>query len=83
MILVLFTATLYPSFAGNPVIKFGKVTKEDLLLKECEFSPGADAMILGETAKLKFGYSDDKGWQYKITITRRIKIFNTQGKKHD
>ncbi len=57
--------------------KFGKVSKEELELKECSFDSSANSMILSQTGNLWFYYNDVKeGWQFKVEITKRIKVFN-------
>jgi len=56
--------------------KFGKVTDQELNLASCDFFPAAKSMILGEFGDLKFRYDDDKGWQYKLQVTKRVKIFD-------
>ncbi|RED92822.1 DUF3858 domain-containing protein [Marinoscillum furvescens] len=62
--------------AQKDSFKFGKVSKEELQMTECPFYPEANAMILGEKAFLRFEYSDQTGWGYQLTVTRRIKVFN-------
>ncbi|MEM9337961.1 MAG: DUF3857 domain-containing protein [Bacteroidota bacterium] len=79
---LLVTGITCYSFSQRADLKFGKVSKDELTLKECDFYPDADAMVLGDKGVLKFMYHSDKGWQYGIEITRRIKIFNVQGKEH-
>lgn len=69
-------------FEAQAQYKFNKVTKEDLTLESCDFYEGADAMVLGEHAKLTFRYTNDVGWQYVIDIERKIKIFTTAGKDY-
>ena len=57
--------------------RFGKVSKEELELKECSFDSDANSMILSQTGYLRFIYNDSKSrWQYRIDITKRIKVFN-------
>lgn len=57
--------------------KFGKVSEEELLLKECSFEPDANSMVLSNTGYLRFQYNDSKGgFQYRLEISKRIKVFN-------
>lgn len=81
--LFLLTSILLPSILLSQDInpKYGKVSKEELLLTECPFYPEANAMILSEVGKLNFRYNDPKKqWQYVMEVTRRIKVFNITGK---
>ncbi|VXD19825.1 conserved hypothetical protein [Marinoscillum sp. 108] len=60
-------------------MKFGKLDMQELTLKECSFYPEAKAMVIAEYGDLRFNYLNDN-WTTKFTITRRIKIFTTEGK---
>lgn len=68
------------SSAQQLEVKYGKVTNEELEMKECSFYPEAESMILAESGDLGFVYNNTKGWQYVITVIKRIKIFNYQDK---
>lgn len=74
LIHLLFFLSVSSIYAQKRPIKYGKVTEEELTLKECSFFPEANAMILAEMGVLHFTYND--GWKYEATITRRIKVFN-------
>lgn len=63
------------AFSQKLPFKIGKVTEEELLLDSCEFYPEANSMVLAEYGDLKFGYHDDKGWQYHMEVGVRKKIF--------
>ncbi|HEV7332187.1 MAG TPA: DUF3857 domain-containing protein [Flavisolibacter sp.] len=54
---------------------FGQVSKEDLLLKTCEFDDKAEAMVLLDDGVLQFVYGS--GMELKRRI--RIKILNSKG----
>ncbi|MFY0605591.1 MAG: DUF3858 domain-containing protein [Cyclobacteriaceae bacterium] len=56
-------------------MKYGKVSKEELLMDSCSFFPEATSMILGEVGALRFNYNSDNGWNYLLDITIRKKIF--------
>ncbi len=68
------------SFAQNntpvPTPAFGKVDIADLQLKQCDFEPDANAMVLFDKANVYFDF------QYNVVMERhkRIKIFNDKGK---
>ena len=54
-IIVLFCLCIYSTaLAQKRPIKFGKISKEELKLSECEFYPDANAMILAEYADIYF-----------------------------
>ncbi|MEP2773135.1 MAG: DUF3857 domain-containing protein [Fulvivirga sp.] len=57
--------------------KFGKVSNEEMNLKECSFYPEANSMVLAEYGDLRFNYVDNKGWQYIMEVAVRKKIFKT------
>ncbi|MDW3190855.1 MAG: DUF3857 domain-containing protein [Cytophagales bacterium] len=76
---VLIIFFIHSAHAQKPV-KYGKVTKEDLLLEKCSIDPDANAMILGKSGILRFRYNNDKGWQYSLEVVVRKKIFNEEGK---
>jgi hypothetical protein len=77
--------TLFVSFnihAQAPKIKFGKVSKDELLMKYYEADTSADAVILADIGSLKFTYnnsSQNKGFVYLFERHLRIKIFNKNG----
>lgn len=77
-LLIIFIAL--STTAQDLEVKFGKVTKEELEMKQCSFYPEAESMILAESGDLHFIFNENKGWQYSITIIKRIKIFNFQDK---
>jgi len=57
--------------------KFGKVSDQEMEMKECSFYPEAKSMVLSEYGDLKFNYIDEKGWQYIMEVAVRKKIFET------
>lgn len=66
----------FQAFSQKTPIKYGKVSEEELTMTDCEFSPGATAMILGEFGVISFKYDDNKGFQYQFEYSIRIKIFD-------
>jgi hypothetical protein len=72
----------YLNFLNGQVTipEFGKVSVEELSMKECPFEKGANAMNLVREAKIGFGYNDISGvFSIKTETTFRIKIFNKLG----
>lgn len=60
--------------------EFGKVSMEELSMKECPFEKGANAMNLVREAKIGFNYNDFSGvFSIKTETIVRIKIFNKLG----
>lgn len=77
---ILFLAISTVTIAQKP-IKFGKVSKEELALKECAFYPEANSMTLATIGDLRFSYNDQKNsFQFKLHIIERVKVFNTLDK---
>ncbi len=77
-----FAALLFCSFFASAqknkdpnVPAFGQVTKEDLLLKTCEFDDKAEAMVLLDDGILQYVFNS--GMELKRRI--RIKILNNKG----
>lgn len=58
---------------------FGKVDKEDLLLKECDFDRNAEAMVLFDVGEL-FCNLGSNGVSYEFVRRVRIKVLKDQGK---
>lgn len=66
--------------AQDKLPEFGKVDIEDLQMKECSFSKGADAMYLIRTENVVFDIDTYSGTTKVITEYRvRIKIFTEPG----
>ncbi len=78
LLAVVSTSVSYSQTKFKP----GKVTVEDLTMKECSYYPEADAMVLGQTGTLTFFYTEETHWFYEIDIVKRIKILKTDGKDH-
>jgi hypothetical protein len=84
MRLILFVAILLPAVAlcqskkSYPV--FGKVDKADLQQTSCDFDKDAEAMVIFESAKLFFDFTNN-GLYKELQHTVRIKILNDNGLK--
>lgn len=59
--------------------KFGKISKEELLMNVYEKDSSAEAVILFDIGKTYFNYNQDKGFQMKFERHIRIKILNEEG----
>ncbi|MCP4124745.1 MAG: DUF3857 domain-containing protein [Bacteroidetes bacterium] len=66
-------------FAQKPTVKYGNVSKADLLLEKCSFEEDAEAMVLARSGELEFVYDNNKGWQYTMDVVVRMKIFSKEG----
>ncbi|WKV11298.1 hypothetical protein [Marivirga harenae] len=73
VLLVLFPVTI---LSQKYPFKIGKVDKADMAIDSCSFYPDAKAMIIAEYGDLKFQYDQDAGWQYRIEVGVRKKIFD-------
>ncbi|MTI31631.1 DUF3857 domain-containing protein [Xanthovirga aplysinae] len=71
LILLFFFST---SYGQKAPVKWGKVSEEDLQLKECEFEKDANAVILNDYGTVEFDRNN-------VIINRhvRIKILNQEG----
>lgn len=70
------------SSAQKDPIKWGKVEKEDLLMKVYPLDSSASAVVLADYGVAYFTFSDDKGFQLNMDRHIRIKIINTNGLEH-
>jgi transglutaminase-like putative cysteine protease len=59
-----------------PKVKFGKVSEDELSMKQYEKDTSADAVVLFDKGELRFIYENNKGFQYIFDKHIRIKIFN-------
>ena len=66
---LLFALTTFLSFGQTKDFKFGKVSEQEINLKEVSFEKDADAVILSEEGKIDLTPSN-----YYLTVKRRIKI---------
>ncbi len=62
--------------AQKPPLKYGKVSKDELNMERCDFHPEAYSMILYNYGNLSFKYNNEKGWQYRMQVIVRKKVFN-------
>lgn len=53
---------------------FGKIDKQDLEMKDCDFDPGAEALVLLDIGEIEFSYFEGSGWISRATYRMRIKI---------
>lgn len=75
-LLWLSTVSAFAQTAKMPIAQpFGKIDKEDLQMKSCDFEKDANAMILFSTANVYFDT-----YNQVVEVHKRIKIFNENGK---
>ena len=81
LIVLLTCLQLTMAFAQDSIPEFGKITMEEMQMKECAFDKGADAMNLlnYESAEINTDFNANY-----VTIERRvrIKILRQTGVKH-
>ena len=73
---IFFTLLMFlgSSTAQDNIPSFGKIDKATLEMKDCDFDPGAEAVILHDVGDIKFSYIDNLGWQAESVYRVRIKI---------
>lgn len=59
--------------------RFGKISKEEMNMKVCEFDTSANAAVIFKYGDAFFQWSDTEGFQYVLDVHIRIKIFNKEG----
>lgn len=64
------------SNAQDKLPSFGKIDKTDLEMKDCDFDPGAEALILIDVGEIEFSYFEGSGWISRANYRMRVKILN-------
>lgn len=77
LLIVLALLTVQGLYAQN--VKFGKVSKQELIESTYEKDTTANAVVLYKSQKIKFMYNDDGGFTQRNEIHERIKIYNKEG----
>lgn len=78
----LFFALLLSSLflhSQDKLPSFGKVDKADLEIKDCDFDPGAAALVLFDVGELEIKYAGYSGWQSEAFYRIRIKVLKSSG----
>ncbi len=65
--------------AQKSILRFGKISMEEMKMTSYEKDTNASAVILGEEGYSTYLLTDDKGWQLQTKIQRRIKILKQRG----
>ena len=60
--------------AQDKLPSFGKIDKADLLMKDCSFDPGAEAVQLIDQGEIRISYISGLGWQSECSYRVRIKV---------
>ncbi len=60
-------------------VKFGKVSKEELLETKYEKDTTASALVLYRNLSLNYNYSQNTGFDVVTNVRERIKIYNKEG----
>ncbi|MEP7255370.1 MAG: DUF3857 domain-containing protein [Ferruginibacter sp.] len=58
---------------------FGKIDKADLEIKDCDFDPGAEALVLFDVGEMEIRYVENLGWLSESIYRVRIKILKASG----
>ncbi|WP_296618845.1 transglutaminase-like domain-containing protein [Marivirga sp.] len=76
LVFFLLLSVPFTSLSQKYPFKVGKVDKEDMAIDSCGFYPEASSMIIAKYGDLKFRYNRDAGWQYRMEVGVRKKIFS-------
>ncbi len=76
LLIILFCCLIFNSYSQFTNYAFEDVSREELLMKDCPFEPGAPAMIIAEKCELTM---DLQAPYHSKRITRRIKILTKEG----
>lgn len=60
--------------AQDKIPSFGKIDKADLEMKDCDFDPGSEAVVLIDQGEIAFNYVQNVGWQSITAYRVRIKV---------
>ncbi len=66
-------------FAQKAPIKFGKIDPSELSMTDCDFEPGAAALVLCDYGEGGFFYQNGDGFAYRLLHHKRVKIFTKKG----
>lgn len=67
--------------AQDKLPSFGKIDKEDLELKDCDFDPGAEAMVLFDVGEIEIKFIQFTGWVSESVYRIRVKVLKPSGVK--
>ena len=80
LITIIFAVLFFiPAFAQDKLPSFGKIDKADLEMKDCDFDPGVEALVLIDVGDIEFTYVSGRGWQSESNYRVRIKILKESG----
>lgn len=60
--------------AQDKIPAFGTIDKADLEMKDCDFDPGAEAVVLLNVGEVQYAYIRSEGWVLESEYRVRIKI---------
>lgn len=67
--------------AQDKLPAFGKIDKADLEMKDCDFDPGAEAMVLFDVGEIEIKFIQFTGWVSESAYRVRIKVLKPGGVK--
>jgi Domain of Unknown Function with PDB structure (DUF3857) len=76
---MLFLGGILNGFSQAPVMKFGKVSIDELKMNKYEHDSGAAAVVLFDKGETSFNYVQGEGFRMEFTRHLRIKVFNKNG----
>ncbi|MEP7238294.1 MAG: DUF3857 domain-containing protein [Ferruginibacter sp.] len=65
--------------AQDKLPSFTKIEKADLDMQDCEFDPGAEALVLIDFGDIEFNYAEHIGWLSESNYRIRIKVLKEKG----
>ncbi len=77
---LLFLSLYLP--AQDKIPAFGTIDKSDLEMKDCDFDPGAEAVVLLNVGEAQYAYIADAGWVLETEYRTRIKILKESAKSY-
>jgi len=60
-------------------VKFGKVSKEELMQETYDKDPSAEAAVLFRSKKIRFEYKEPDGFRLTTYVHERVKIYKQEG----
>lgn len=80
LLLLLLTCSSLFVKAQDKIPSFGKIDKADLEMKDCDFDPGAEAVVLFNTSEVYYFFGVN-GVQIETSYRIRIKVLKEKGIK--
>lgn len=81
MLALAFSSIFFESQSQDKLPSFGKIDKADLEMKDCDFDPGAEALVLFDVGEIEIKFIQFTGWVSESVYRIRVKVLKPGGVK--